>query len=148
MRPTTSKVATLNSRPGEGLARELTPSFASPGSERSLSGERHIAPVIKIPSSEPDRFGTAAQALIRALVDAGVETFFGIPGGPVSPLFEAVLTTRGARLVESRHESGAAFAAAMYYRASRRVGWVIETGAPGATNPQTRCTTPDYYRRA
>ena len=79
----------------------------------------------------------AAHVLVEALVAAGVDTFFGIPGGPVSPVFDAVLQTAGARLVESRHETGAAFAAAGFYRASGRVPAVIVTAGPGATNVVT-----------
>jgi len=79
----------------------------------------------------------AAYRLVRALVAAGVDTFFGIPGGPVSPVFDAILNTTGARLIESRHESSAAFAAADYYRASGRVPAVVVTAGPGATNAVT-----------
>jgi acetolactate synthase-1/2/3 large subunit len=80
---------------------------------------------------------SAAHRLVRALVHAGVETFFGIPGGPVSPVFDAILGTPGARLIESRHETSAAFAAADYYRASGRVPAVVVTAGPGATNVVT-----------
>ena len=79
----------------------------------------------------------AAHRLVRALVAAGVDTFFGIPGGPVSPVFDAILNTEGARLIESRHETSAAFAAADYYRASGRVPAVVVTAGPGATNAVT-----------
>jgi acetolactate synthase I/II/III large subunit len=79
----------------------------------------------------------AAHQLVRALVAAGVDTFFGIPGGPVSPVFDAILHTAGARLIESRHETGAAFAAADYQRASGRTPAVVVTAGPGATNAVT-----------
>lgn len=79
----------------------------------------------------------AAHLLVKALVDAGVDTFFGIPGGPVSPVFDAILQVRGARLIESRHESAAAFAAADYQRASGRTPAVVVTAGPGATNVVT-----------
>ena len=79
----------------------------------------------------------AAHRLVRALVAAGVDTFFGIPGGPVSPVFDAILNTEGARLIESRHETSAAFAAVDYYRASGRVPAVVVTAGPGATNAVT-----------
>jgi len=79
----------------------------------------------------------AAHRLVRALVDAGVDTFFGIPGGPVSPVFDAILQVAGARLIESRHETAAAFAAADYYRASGRTPAVVVTAGPGATNVVT-----------
>jgi len=80
---------------------------------------------------------TAARTLISALVAAGVDTFFGIPGGPVSPIFDAILSTKGARLVESRHETSAAFAAAGFHRATGRVPAVVVTAGPGATNAVT-----------
>jgi acetolactate synthase-1/2/3 large subunit len=89
---------------------------------------------------------TAARALVRALVQAGVETFFGIPGGPISPVFEAVLATPGARLIESRHETAAAFAAAAYYRASNKVACVVVTAGPGATNAVTGVTSAHLSR--
>ncbi|HLK35599.1 MAG TPA: thiamine pyrophosphate-binding protein [Polyangiaceae bacterium] len=79
----------------------------------------------------------AAHALVVALVHAGVDTFFGVPGGPVSPLFDAVLHVAGARLIESRQETSAAFAAADYYRSSGRVPAVMVTAGPGATNVVT-----------
>ncbi len=80
---------------------------------------------------------TAAEQLVAALVAAGVDTFFGIPGGPVSPVFDAVLRHGGTRLIESRHETSAAFAAAGYHRATNRVPAVIVTAGPGATNVVT-----------
>ncbi len=89
------------------------------------------------PTLEPQPDAPAAHRLVQALVHAGVETFFGIPGGPVSPVFDAILNTPGARLIESRHETSAAFAAADYYRASGRVPAVVVTAGPGATNVVT-----------
>ncbi len=80
---------------------------------------------------------SAARRLVKALVDAGCDTFFGIPGGPVSPVFEAIRVTAGARLVESRHETAAAFEAAGFYRVSGRVPVVVVTAGPGATNVVT-----------
>ena len=86
---------------------------------------------------QPEIGGSAAALLVAALVDAGVDTFFGIPGGPVSPVFAAILGHPGARLVESRQETAAAFAAAGYHRASGRVPAVVVTAGPGATNAIT-----------
>ena len=83
---------------------------------------RELAPPAGTPSDPPLKStlspGSAARRLIEALVDRGVDTFFGIPGGPVCPVFEAIRLTPGARLVESRHESHAAFSAAPFHRAS------------------------------
>jgi acetolactate synthase-1/2/3 large subunit len=87
------------------------------------------------PRPEPDQSESqAARHVIAALVEAGIDTFFGIPGGPVCAIFDAILETPGARLVESRHESAAAFEACGYYRATGRVAAVVATAGPGATN--------------
>lgn len=97
--------------------------------------EPQSAVIVTAPAVEAET--SAAHRLVRALVAAGVETFFGIPGGPVSPVFDAILHTEGARLIESRHETSAVFAAADYYRASGRVPAVVVTAGPGATNAVT-----------
>ncbi len=80
---------------------------------------------------------SAAHALIRALVGEGVTTYFGVPGGPISPVCQAILDTPGASFIESRHETSAAFAAASYWRASGQVPAVVVTAGPGATNVVT-----------
>lgn len=90
----------------------------------------------------PERMTTessmrAARAIVEALVAAGVDTFFGIPGGPAAPVFHALDEVRGARLIESRQESAAAFEAAGYFRATGRVAGVVVTAGPGATQAVT-----------
>ena len=83
---------------------------------------------------------SSSRRIVAALLAAGVDTFFGVPGGPISPLFEAVLGTKGARLIESRHETNAAFSAMGYHRATGRVAAVLVTAGPGATNAVTGVT--------
>lgn len=114
--------------------RELKPREPSPrGFAPGL-----VPPLMDAPASLPSfEAKTAADGIVDALVAAGVDTFFGIPGGPVSPVFDSILRHPGARLVESRHESAAAFAATAYYRASGRVPAVVVTAGPGATNAVT-----------
>jgi acetolactate synthase-1/2/3 large subunit len=80
---------------------------------------------------------SASEQLIDSLVKAGVDTFFGIPGGPVTPVFDAVLRNPRARLIQSRHETSAVFAAVGYHRASGKVPAVLVTAGPGATNAVT-----------
>lgn len=80
---------------------------------------------------------SAARQVIEHLVQRGLDTFFGIPGGPICPLFEAIRLHESARLIDSRHESHAAFAASAYYRATGRPAAVVVTAGPGATNAVT-----------
>jgi len=89
----------------------------------------------------------SARRLIEALVVRGVDTFFGIPGGPVCPVFEAIRLHPGARLIESRHESHAGFAAAAYYRTTGSVPAVVVTAGPGMTNAVTGVASA-YLERA
>src|SRR5690606_4302488 len=77
---------------------------------------------------------SAAMRLVAALLGRGVDTFFGIPGGPVCPVFEALRMTPGVTLIESRHESNAAFAAAAFQRATGKTPCVVVTAGPGITN--------------
>src|SRR5580658_9929509 len=89
--------------------------LAEPVTEVRESYVRELAP-----RPAPEEETQAARHVIAALVEAGVDTFFGIPGGPVCAVFDAILQTPGARLVESRHETAAAFEAVGFYRAPGR----------------------------
>jgi acetolactate synthase I/II/III large subunit len=74
-----------------------------------------------------------ADALVRALERAGVDTVFGIPGGACLPVYDA-LHDSPIRHVLMRHEAAAGHAAEGYARATGRVGVAIGTSGPGATN--------------
>ena len=80
---------------------------------------------------------TGAGHLVENLLEAGVDTWFGVPGGPIMPLFDAIIRSGRARLVESRHETNAVFAAMGYYRSTGRVPGIVVTAGPGATNALT-----------
>ncbi len=77
------------------------------------------------------------EAIVAALTALGVETFFGVPGGPVILVFDAVLKSGRARLYEPRHETSGAFEAMGFHRAGGGVAAVIVTSGPGATNVVT-----------
>ena len=81
-----------------------------------------------------------AQILVDTLVEEGVETIFGYPGGAVLPLFD-VLYEGQIRFLLTRHEQGAAHAADGYARATGKVGVCIATSGPGATNLTTGIAT-------
>ncbi|MEZ4402747.1 MAG: thiamine pyrophosphate-binding protein [Kofleriaceae bacterium] len=75
--------------------------------------------------------------LIEVLVDAGIDVMFGLPGGPISPIHDALLASGKIRHVTTRHESGALFAAAGYAHATGRLGVAAVTSGPGILNAMT-----------
>lgn len=78
---------------------------------------------------------TGADILVKSLVDHGVDVLFAYPGGASMPLHQA-LTRYGdsIRTILPRHEQGGAFAAQGYARSTGKVGVVMATSGPGATN--------------
>jgi acetolactate synthase-1/2/3 large subunit len=88
---------------------------------------------------------TGAEMVIQALVDQGVQHIFGYPGGAVLPIYDAMfqhpLCTSGKlRHILVRHEQGAVHAAEGYARSTGKVGCVLVTSGPGATNAVTGLT--------
>ncbi len=80
---------------------------------------------------------TGAEIVVRALVDQGVDTLFGYPGGAVLPIYDALHHEPRLRHILVRHEQGAVHAAEGYARATGKVGVVLVTSGPGATNAVT-----------
>jgi len=78
--------------------------------------------------------------VIRALVDQGVEVVFGYPGGAVLPIYDALFKQNKLRHVLVRQEGGAVHAAEGYARSTGKVGVVLVTSGPGATNAVTGLT--------
>jgi acetolactate synthase-1/2/3 large subunit len=75
-----------------------------------------------------------ADAILRCLEAEGVEVMFGLPGGAILPLYDAMARGTTVRHVLARHEQGAGHMAEGYARASGKVGVAIATSGPGATN--------------
>jgi len=82
-----------------------------------------------------------ANALIQSLVDGGVDMVFGIPGGVMIPIYDALYGRKDIRNMLMRHEQGAAHAADGYARATGKVGVCFATSGPGATNLVTGIAT-------
>ena len=80
---------------------------------------------------------TGAEMVVRALLDQGVDTIFGYPGGAVLPIYDALFHDQRLKHVLVRHEQGAAHAAEGYARSTGRPGVVLVTSGPGATNAIT-----------
>jgi acetolactate synthase-1/2/3 large subunit len=87
-----------------------------------------------------DAAQTGAEVLLRALKDQGVEVIFGYPGGAVLPIYDALFQQNAIRHVLVRHEQGAVHAAEGYARSTGKVGVVLVTSGPGATNAVTGLT--------
>src|SRR5436853_3238553 len=83
---------------------------------------------------------TGAEMVIEALADQGVEHVFGYPGGAVLPIYDALFHQQKVRHILVRHEQGAVHAAEGYARSTGKVGCVLVTSGPGATNAVTGLT--------
>ena len=81
-----------------------------------------------------------AEAVIKALVENGVEVIFGYPGGAVLPLYDALFKNKKIKHILVRHEQAAVHAAEGYARSTGKVGCVLVTSGPGATNAITGLT--------
>jgi acetolactate synthase-1/2/3 large subunit len=80
---------------------------------------------------------TGAEMVIQALADQGVEHLFGYPGGAVLPIYDALFQQDKVSHILVRHEQGAVHAAEGYARSTGKVGAVLVTSGPGATNAVT-----------
>ncbi|MGB6706529.1 MAG: acetolactate synthase 3 large subunit [Pseudolabrys sp.] len=83
---------------------------------------------------------TGAERVIQALADQNVEHVFGYPGGAVLPIYDAIFSQNQVRHILVRHEQGAVHAAEGYARSTGKVGCVLVTSGPGATNSVTGLT--------
>ena len=82
----------------------------------------------------------AANAFVKALESEGVEVIFGVPGGAIIEVYDALYDSNIKHLT-TRHEQGAVHAADGFARASGKVGVAMATSGPGATNTVTGITT-------
>ncbi|WP_372989126.1 acetolactate synthase 3 large subunit [Sulfitobacter sp.] len=83
---------------------------------------------------------TGAKMIVQALIDQGVDTVFGYPGGAVLPIYDEVFQQNSIKHVLVRHEQGAVHAAEGYARSTGKPGVVLVTSGPGATNAVTGLT--------
>jgi acetolactate synthase-1/2/3 large subunit len=83
---------------------------------------------------------SGAEQVIKSLVDQGVEVIFGYPGGAVLPIYDALFKQNHVRHILVRHEQAAVHAAEGFARSTGKVGVVLVTSGPGATNAVTGLT--------
>ncbi|HJN26187.1 MAG: acetolactate synthase 3 large subunit [Rhodospirillales bacterium] len=80
---------------------------------------------------------SGSQILLKALADQGVDVVFGYPGGAVLPIYDEIFKQNKIRHILVRQEGGAVHAAEGYARSTGKVGVVLVTSGPGATNAVT-----------
>ncbi|UPG70967.1 acetolactate synthase 3 large subunit [Roseomonas gilardii subsp. gilardii] len=90
-----------------------------------------------LPAASDADVMNGAEIVLRALKDQGVEVIFGYPGGAVLPIYDAIFQQNAIRHVLVRHEQAAVHAAEGYARSTGKVGCVLVTSGPGATNAVT-----------
>ncbi|MGO4109911.1 biosynthetic-type acetolactate synthase large subunit [Paenibacillus sp. YAF4_2] len=84
---------------------------------------------------------TGSEALLQGLLDEGVDTVFGYPGGSALYIYDAMTRNAEFKHILTRHEQGAVHAADGYARSTGKVGVCIATSGPGATNLVTGIAT-------
>ncbi|MBC9179476.1 acetolactate synthase 3 large subunit [Pseudoroseomonas ludipueritiae] len=90
-----------------------------------------------LPAAPDTQSLTGAEIVLRALKEQGVEVIFGYPGGAVLPIYDAIFNQNAIRHILVRHEQAAVHAAEGYARSTGKVGCVLVTSGPGATNAVT-----------
>ena len=83
---------------------------------------------------------TGAKMVVQALIDQGVDTVFGYPGGAVLPIYDEIFQQNHIKHILVRHEQGAVHAAEGYARSTGKPGVCLVTSGPGATNAVTGLT--------
>jgi acetolactate synthase-1/2/3 large subunit len=114
---------------------QLTPNNAEASKELAMSDTAAV-PCTDAETSPMN----GSEIVLRALVEQGVEVVFGYPGGAVLPIYDAIFKQNSIRHILVRHEQGAVHAAEGYARSTGRVGVVLVTSGPGATNTVTGLT--------
>lgn len=99
-----------------------------------------LAPLWESSSKDVVQLETLADWLVLELLQLGITTYFGVPGGAIEPLLNALARqqqTGSIEVIPTRSEAGAAFAADGYFRATGRMAACITTTGPGVTNLAT-----------
>ena len=89
--------------------------------------------------TQPNKI-TGAEIVIKALIDQGVDTVFGYPGGAILPIYDELFQQKKIKHILVRHEQAATHAAEGYARSTGKIGVVFVTSGPGATNSVTGLT--------
>src|SRR5207249_3094274 len=100
------------------------------GSPFDITTEKILPVPLEAPAPAPQTRRTA-DVLVDILAEQGVEVVFGIPGGAIAPIYDALLDKPKIRVITNKHEMSSMFAAAGYARATGKLGVVLVTSGPG-----------------
>ncbi|HEU4615988.1 MAG TPA: thiamine pyrophosphate-binding protein, partial [Kofleriaceae bacterium] len=127
------------------MTPELVALAKAAGAEAAISKPFKLPALIDPPKQIPvvvdepvvmTKTTRGADLLVSMLADAGVDVVFGLPGGAISPVHDALLD-HSIRVITTKHEAGAMFAAAGYAHTTGKLGVVAVTSGPGALNAMT-----------
>jgi len=126
------------------LTPELERAARQAGAKRAIAKPIDLAELLGSTVATPSALEERAQVttirgadlLVEMLAQAGVEIVFGLPGGAISPVHDALIDST-LRVVTTRHEAGAMFAAAGYAQTTGKLAVVAVTSGPGALNAMT-----------
>ena len=119
------------------LRRRLNAKCRRHGTVTVLATDRSFAGRRARPGTAGPAYRNGAEALLDTLIECGVDTLFGYPGGAALPLYDALHGEPRLRHVLVRHEQAAVHAAEGYARTTGRVGVVLVTSGPGVGNTIT-----------
>jgi acetolactate synthase-1/2/3 large subunit len=126
------------SAPTRPQSEPQAPASKSASQDAARIASDAAKPAAKPPTARPKHVApeqlTGAQSVIRSLEELDVEVIFGIPGGAVLPVYDPLFDSKKLRHVLVRHEQGAGHAASGYAHATGKVGVMMATSGPGATN--------------
>ncbi len=118
--------------------RAPEPSAAAPANGADAAAQTTAKTAPKSGAPAPKRIApyqlTGAESVVRSLEELDVDIIFGIPGGAVLPVYDPLFDSQKLRHVLVRHEQGAGHAASGYAHATGKVGVMMATSGPGATN--------------
>lgn len=127
-----------------GMTPELEAVGVAAGASRAIAKPfelhelvRPATPTIEVEAAPATpRTCRGADLMVSMLASAGVDVVFGLPGGAISPVHDALLDN-SIRVITTKHEAGAMFAAAGYAHTTGKLGVVAVTSGPGALNAMT-----------
>lgn len=127
-----------------GMTPDLEAVGLSAGASRAIAKPFELHDLVRPPTPTievetppaPPKTCRGADLMVSMLASSGVDVVFGLPGGAISPVHDALLDN-SIRVITTKHEAGAMFAAAGYAHTTGKLGVVAVTSGPGALNAMT-----------